>query len=104
LWSLTQMMFVKIIIVVDKFVNVQNLNEVLFYVSSNVDPKRDILIIENSPIDVLDHTSSLKFLGSKVGIDATRKFEEEGVAYPEEVKMDEQVIEKVNKILKNLKF
>lgn len=104
LWSLTQMMFVKTIIVVDSYVNVQNLNDVLFYVSSNIDPKRDVIIIESSPTDVLDHTSPLKFLGSKMGIDATKKFKEEGVVYPEEVKMDEDVVKRVEKILGNLKI
>jgi len=102
LWSLTQMMFVKTIIVVDKDVNVQNLQDVLFYVSCNIDPKRDVFIIENCPVDVLDHTTSLKFLGSKMGIDATRKFKEEGVVYPEEAKMDEKVIAKIDKLFKNL--
>ena len=64
LWGLGQLMFSKIIIVVDKDVDVQNVDEVLFRVGSNVDPKRDVTIVEG-PVDVLDHAAPLMGAGSK---------------------------------------
>lgn len=92
-WGLGQLMFSKIIIVVDKDVDVQNLEEVLFYVGSNVDPKRDVTIVEG-PVDVLDHASPLMGAGSKMGIDATTKWAEEGYQreWPEEIRMSDEII------------
>ncbi len=103
LWGLGQMMFTKIIIVFDKEVDVQNLKEALFYMCSNIDPERDILIIKG-PVDVLDHASSYFAFGSKICIDATRKWKEEGYSreWPEEIKMSKEVKEKIDKIWKNL--
>ncbi len=77
LWGLGQMMFTKIIIVVDADVNVQNIEDVLWVVGSRVEPKRDIITIENAPADALENASEFKFLSSKLGIDATRKWKEE---------------------------
>ncbi len=96
-WGLGQLMFSKIIIVVDKEVDVQNVEEVLFYVGSNVDPKRDVTIVEG-PVDVLDHASPLMGAGSKMGIDATTKWPEEGYQreWPEEIRMSDEVIKLVN--------
>lgn len=93
LWGLGQMMFTKIIIVVDSDINVQNMEEVLWALSNRIDPKRDILFIENAPVDVLDNASTLPLIGSKMGIDATKKWKEEGFEreQPNTVQMDEKI-------------
>lgn len=105
LWGLGQLMFSKIIIVVDKEVNVQNVEEVLFYVGSNVDPKRDVTIVEG-PVDVLDHAAPLMGAGSKMGIDATTKWAEEGYQreWPEEIRMSDEVIALVDEKWKKYGF
>ena len=105
LWGLGQLMFSKIIIVVDKEVNVQNLEEVLFYVGSNVDPKRDVTIVEG-PVDVLDHAAPLMGAGSKMGIDATTKWPDEGYQreWPQEIRMSDEVIQLVNERWKKYGF
>ena len=96
LWGLGQLMFSKIIIVVDKDVDVQNVDEVLFRVGSNVDPKRDVTIVEG-PVDVLDHAAPLMGAGSKMGIDATTKWREEGYQreWPDEITMSQEIIDLV---------
>ena len=98
LWGLGQLMFSKIIIVVDKDVDVQNVEEVLFRVGSNVDPKRDVTIVEG-PVDVLDHAAPLMGAGSKMGIDATTKWREEGYQreWPDELKMSQEIVSLVEK-------
>ena len=104
-WGLGQLMFSKIIIVVDKDVDVQNVEEVLFYVGSNVDPKRDVTIVEG-PVDVLDHASPLMGAGSKMGIDATTKWAEEGYQreWPEEIRMSDEVVALVDEKWKKYGF
>lgn len=77
IWGLGQMMFTKIIVVVDKGVNVQNTAEVLWRLGNNVDPRRDIVIVDG-PLDALDHASPTPFYGGKIGIDATKKGPEDG--------------------------
>jgi len=69
----------------------------LFYVGANVDPMRDMQFIRG-PIDVLDHASDITGIGSKVGIDATRKWESEGFKrkWPKDLKMEEEVINLVS--------
>ena len=92
-WGGGQLMFSKCVVVVDDDINVSDLGEVLFRVTSNVDPKRDFLFSEG-PLDALDHSSDRFAFGSKVGIDATRKnsihdqFKREwpkDLAFPEEI-------------------
>ena len=97
IWGLGQMMFSKCIIVVDKHVNVQNVEEVFFYMGSNVDPKRDVTIVEG-PVDVLDHAAPLMGAGSKMGIDATTKWAEEGYQreWPEEIEMSQEIKDTVS--------
>lgn len=92
IWGLGQMMFTKIVIVVDEEVNVQNLSEVAWRVFNNVDPERDTTFTRG-PLDVLDHASSTPNYGSKVGIDATKKWSEEGYLrqWPQDIVMDEEV-------------
>ncbi len=81
IWSLGQAMFTKCIIVVDEDCDVQNIPEVVLRVANNIDPERDIQFTLG-PIDSLDHAARLPNYGSKMGIDATRKWKAEGFARP----------------------
>ena len=98
IWGMGQMMFTKIIVVVDKDVNVQNVDEVLWRVGNNVDPRRDITFVDG-PLDALEHASALPKIGSKMGIDATKKWHEEGFAreWPDDIKMSQEIFDLVNK-------
>jgi 4-hydroxy-3-polyprenylbenzoate decarboxylase len=89
IWSLGQAMFTKCILVVDEDVDVHNLGEVTLKVLNNIDPERDIQFTLG-PIDSLDHASRLPNYGSKMGIDATRKWASEGFTrpWPDEIVMD----------------
>lgn len=78
LWGLGQLALTKIFIVVDEDVNVHDLNDVIWAVTTRSDAARDIIIINNTPTDTLDPASPLLNLGSKLGIDATQKTKEEG--------------------------
>ncbi len=97
LWGMGQMMFSKIIVVVDHDVDVQNAAEVVWRATNNIDPKRDILFTEG-PVDVLDHASPIMAYGSKMGIDATKKWPEEGFQreWPEVLKMPQEVKQRVD--------
>jgi 4-hydroxy-3-polyprenylbenzoate decarboxylase len=97
LWGLGQMMFTKIIIVVDEWVNVQNLQEVLWVTANNIDPERDVSFVRG-PLDVLDHASRAPGFGSKMGIDATKKLPEEGFdrPWPPVIEMSPEVKERIN--------
>jgi len=99
LWGLGQMMFTKIILVFDKEVDVQDLSQVLWRLGNNVDPKRDTVITEG-PVDALDHAAPLPHYGSKMGIDATRKWREEGFTrpWPEVIVMSPEVKDKVDEL------
>ena len=81
IWSLGQAMFTKCIIVVDEDVNVQDIGEVTLKVLNHIDPERDIQFTLG-PVDSLDHASRLPNYGSKMGIDATRKWPSEGFDAP----------------------
>jgi 4-hydroxy-3-polyprenylbenzoate decarboxylase len=97
LWGMGQMMFTKYMVVVDADVNVHNTSEVLFHLTANTDPQRDS-IFTKGPADVLDHATSEIAIGSKLGIDATKKLPGEGFKrpWPPLLKMDEAVKAKVN--------
>lgn len=103
LWGLGQMMFCKCFIVVDHDVNVHDMTKVVWRVSNNIDAKRDIVLVEG-PVDHLDHAAPRQFIGSKMGIDATRKWKEEGYdrEWPRDIKMDETTKKKVDGLWKNL--
>ncbi len=103
LWGLGQMMLNKAVVVVDEDTDVHNYSQVLWRVGNCMDAKRDVLITEG-PLDVLDHTSPQWGWGGKIGIDATRKWKEEGFhrEWPDELKMDPQVEERVRPILKKM--
>jgi 4-hydroxy-3-polyprenylbenzoate decarboxylase len=89
IWSLGQAMFTKCIIVVDEDVDVQNIPDVTLKVLNHIDPERDIQFTLG-PTDSLDHASRLPNYGSKMGIDATRKWPTEGFTrpWPDEIVMD----------------
>lgn len=98
LWGLGQLMFLKVIIVVDEDVNVHNWSEVIWKAGNSIDPKRDTCFVDG-PVDVLDHASYLPMIGSKMGIDATKKWREEGYerVWPEEARMTPEMIQLVEK-------
>ncbi len=89
IWSLGQAMFTKCIIVVDEDCDVQDVGDVVLRVTNNIDPERDIQFTMG-PIDSLDHASRLPNYGSKMGIDATRKWKAEGFdrPWPAMIEMD----------------
>jgi 4-hydroxy-3-polyprenylbenzoate decarboxylase len=98
IWSLGQAMFTKCVVVVDEDVNVQDIGEVVLKVFNNIDPERDIQFTLG-PVDSLDHASRLPNFGSKMGIDATRKWPTEGFTrpWPDEILMDEKTKAAVSK-------
>ncbi len=89
IWSLGQAMFTKVVIVVDHDVNVQDSREVVWKALCAIDPERDIQFVLG-PVDTLDHAARRQDFGSKMGIDATRKWAAEGYEgiWPDEIKMD----------------
>jgi len=97
IWSLGQAMFTKCIIVVDEDCDVQNIPEVVLRVANNIDPERDIQFMLG-PIDSLDHASRLPNYGSKMGVDATRKWKAEGFErpWPAMIEMDRATKAKVD--------
>jgi len=99
LWGMGQMMFTKYIVVVDDDVDVHNTREVLFRLCASTDPQRDS-IFTKGPADVLDHATSEMAMGSKLGIDATKKLPGEGFKrpWPPLIKMDKAVKMKVEKL------
>jgi len=103
IWALGQAMFTKCIVVVDEDVNVQDIGEVVLKVFNNIDPERDIQYMLG-PVDSLDHASRLPNFGSKMGIDATRKWPTEGFTrpWPDEILMDEKTKAQVDRKWKDL--
>ena len=97
IWGLGQAMFSKCIVVVDEDVNVQDYREVAWHALNNIDPQRDIEFVLG-PVDSLDHASRLPNYGSKMGIDATRKWGEEGFTrpWPGVIRMADAVKQKVD--------
>lgn len=91
LWGLGQLALTKIFIVVDDDVNVHDMDDVIWAMTTRVDAARDVMIIDHTPTDTLDPASPLLNLGSKLGIDATQKTKEEGYQreIQELVKVDE---------------
>lgn len=99
LWGLGQMMFTKMFIVVDHDVNVQDLAEVTWVVGNHIEPKRDT-IFSDGPVDILDHAAPVLGYGSKLGVDATRKWRSEGFEreWPDAIVMDEKTKTYINLI------
>ena len=101
IWGLGQAMFTKCIVVVDEDVDVQNVREVVWKALNNIDPERDIQFTLG-PIDSLDHASRLPNFGSKMGIDATRKWPGEGFTrlWPGVIRMSAEVKQRVDELWK----
>ena len=99
LWGMGQMMFSKYIMVVDHDVDVHNTSDVLFRLCANTDPQRDA-IFTKGPADVLDHATPDLAVGSKLGIDATKKLAGEGFKrdWPPLIKMDKAIQEKMDRL------
>jgi 4-hydroxy-3-polyprenylbenzoate decarboxylase len=97
IWSLGQAMFTKCIIVVDEDCDVHDIGEVVLRVANNIDPERDIQFTLG-PVDSLDHASRMPNYGSKMGIDATRKWKAEGFErpWPAMIEMDQATKAKVD--------
>ncbi len=91
LWGLGQLALTKIFVVVDADINVHDINDVIWAITTRADAARDMMIINNTPTDTLDPASTLVNFGSKLGIDATQKTKEEGYEreIPELVKVDD---------------
>lgn len=96
LWGMGQLSLTKMFVVVDDDVNIHDMNDVIWAVTTRTDAARDTIIIDNTPTDTLDPASPLVNLGSKLGIDATQKTREEG--YEREI----QQLVKVDEATKNL--
>ncbi|MBZ5582055.1 MAG: menaquinone biosynthesis decarboxylase [Acidobacteriia bacterium] len=101
IWGLGQAMFSKVIVVVDEDVDVQNVREVAWKALNNIDPERDIQFVMG-PVDSLDHASRLPNYGSKMGVDATRKWSGEGFTrpWPGVIEMSAEVKTRVDELWK----
>jgi len=101
IWGLGQAMFSKCIVVVDEDVDVQDVREVAWKALNNIDPQRDIEFVMG-PVDSLDHSSRLPNYGSKMGIDATRKWPTEGFTrpWPDVIRMSGEVKRRVDELWK----
>jgi 4-hydroxy-3-polyprenylbenzoate decarboxylase len=96
-WGLGMLSLTKAVVVVDEHVNPHDYEDVFFHVCANVDPKRDVTIVEG-PLDQLDHSATLECFGGKIGIDATRKEVAEGAReWPQEIEMTGVVRELVDR-------
>lgn len=105
IWGAGQMAWTKMLVIVDEDVDVHSVNDVMFHVAANVDPKRDIEIVQG-PLDILDHAAPAVGAGSKMGIDATRKIAGEGVVreWPHEIQMSAVMRDRVTARWKELGF
>jgi 4-hydroxy-3-polyprenylbenzoate decarboxylase len=90
-------MYTKWVIVVDDDIDARDWKQVMWAISTKMDPARDITVIENTPIDYLDFASPESGLGSKIGLDATDKWPPETKReWGEEIRMDDTVVERVS--------
>ena len=103
-WSfLRQFMYTKFIIVVDEDVNIRDWQEVIWAITTRVDPSRDTTMVDNTPIDYLDFASPVSGLGSKMGIDATNKWPgETSREWGTTITMSDEVKQKVDQIWSEL--
>ena len=97
IWSfLRQFMYTKFIVVTDDDVDIRDWKEVIWAITTRVDPARDTTLVENTPIDYLDFASVESGLGSKIGLDATNKWPPETKReWGREIRMDENVVRTV---------
>jgi 4-hydroxy-3-polyprenylbenzoate decarboxylase len=105
LWGKGQMMFAKLLVILDEDVDVQNISYTAWRVLNNVDWKRDV-VTADGPLDDLDHAANWPRYGSKMGIDATRKTREEGMMrdWPQELFMSEEIRKRVDSRWKEYGF
>jgi 4-hydroxy-3-polyprenylbenzoate decarboxylase len=98
LWGIGQMMYTKMIIVVDENVSPQDLSTIAWKVFNNIDAKRDVVISEG-PLDALDHASNLPHYGYRMGIDATKKWKSEGHdrEWPDDIEMCDDIKDLVSR-------
>src|ERR687896_2181290 len=99
LWGMGQLSLTKMFIVVDSDINVHDINDVIWALTTRADPARDTVIINNTPTDTLDPASPLVNLGSKMGIDATTKWRDEG--YIREIQQLAVVDEETRSVVAN---
>jgi len=99
IWSMGQAMFTKVIIVVDDWVNVQNVSEVAWVALNYIDPQRDCQFMQG-PVETLEHATDIPYYGSKIGIDATKKIPAEGFKrpWPDPIVMDASIKDKVDSL------
>jgi len=97
LWGMGQLSLTKMFIVVDEDINVHDINDVIWAITTRADAARDTVIINNTPTDTLDPASPLVNLGSKIGIDATQKTIEEG--YQREIQKQVKVDQKTKNLV-----
>lgn len=103
LWGMGQMMYTKMIIVLDAEVDVHDLQTVMWKVFNNIDGRRDI-ILSDGPLDALDHASPQALFGTRVGIDATKKTPSDGHMrpWPDDIVMDSEVVKRVDELWSEL--
>jgi len=96
-------MYTKFVVVVDDDVDTRNWQDVIWAITTRVDPARDTTLIENTPIDYLDFASPVSGLGSKMGLDATNKLPgETDREWGQPITMDEKVKQKIDSIWQQL--
>lgn len=105
-WSfLRQFMYTKFVIVVDEDVNTRDWKDVIWAITTRMDPARDTVLIENTPIDYLDFASPVSGLGSKMGLDATNKWPGETTReWGRPITMDPAVKQRVDELLQQLQL
>lgn len=103
MWGMGLMSLAKVIVVVDEGIDVRNVPEAWWYTLANIDPERDVRFTKG-PVDDLDHASQNPSYGSKMGIDGTRKWPEEGFTrpWPKIIEMDDEVKARVDRIWEKL--
>ncbi len=104
IWSyLRQFMYTKFIIIVDSDINIRSWTDVIWAITTRVDPVRDTTLIDNTPIDYLDFASPISGLGSKMGIDATNKLPgETNRLWGKVIEADKAILNKVEELYKNI--
>ncbi len=100
IWSfLKQFMYTKFIVVVDEDINIRDWQDVIWAVTTRMDPARDTILIENTPIDYLDFASPVSGLGSKIGFDATNKWRGETEReWGRPIRMNQEIITRIDKL------
>jgi 4-hydroxy-3-polyprenylbenzoate decarboxylase len=98
-------MFSKFVVIFDSDVNIQDMSEALWRIGNNVDPRRDTMIVDG-PVDALEHASPIPHYGSKMGIDATRKWASEGFTreWPGDIAMPREITDLVTRRWKEYGF